>query len=255
MNHREADDKNIAELYQNQELTAEEELAFEEHLLSCHICRSRVQMLKEIREEIEFSEQQRFREVKNKPAEKDTPGKHRVYFLRIAAVIILIISISVLTTILVNERKANRAIPAAAENSSDKFPKTQIDSQLLPDIRNPEVAEGKIRGTEFLAINFKPDVFYEKLVEEDYRNPGLTILNPLSDTLTQLPVFKWEESEPETVILKIIDNREKIVFEGYLKNGTIPDISVRPGLYYWQLQGEKETLYTGKFTYIPFNGR
>lgn len=255
MNHRESEDKNIAELYLNRELTYGEELAFEEHMLSCRICRDRVHLLEETLQEIEIRQKKSFREAENRHTGKEIRAKHRIYYLRIAAAVILIMSISVLTYFIVSERKLTRQLPAASENLADTLLKTQEDRHPGPGIQNEGINEKVKNEPVLMAKNFVPDPFYERLVEEKYRNAGKIILDPLSDTLTRIPVFKWREPYPQTLILKILDNRAKEVFEDPLINGTVPAVSLKPGLYYWQLQDENETLYTGRFTYLPASGR
>lgn len=255
MNHKEAVSKNSAELYFKRELTPEEETAFEEHLLWCPECRDRVKMLEDTLEEIEIGQKLDFREGANKRTGKEFRAKQGIYYLRIAAGIILLLSITALAYFIVNERKLIRQLPAASDNSNDTLVKTREDRIPEPAKQDTDIYEKAKREPVHLAKNFVPDLFYERLVEEKYRNAGLIILEPLADTLTRIPVFKWRGAFPETLFLKILDNRAREVFEGSLDNGKLPPVSLNPGLYYWQLQDENETLYTGRFTYLPPSGR
>lgn len=257
MDHCEAEENNIAEKYLRQELTPEEELSFEKHLLVCGLCRDKIIKLEDIIETLEILQQKKFRNEKGQTLNHWVTYRKGFQYLKIAAVVLFIAGISGLVYMLFNEVWVKPKPALITENKNDTAKAVVVENLAVTDRQNDigKIAGNQIKVPEEQVRNFKPDIFYEKLVEENYRNTAITVLSPLNDTLRGIPAFKWEGQLPEILTLKIIDNREKTLYQQPVRNGSLPGIDLKPGLYYWQLMSENETLVTGKFVYIKSIGR
>lgn len=252
MNHKEASVKKIAELYFNQELTPEDELAFEEHLLTCSLCRDYVQMLEETKEAMITGQQRKFREpVYDKGIIHSMP-RRSLFTLRIAAGIILLIGIAGAGYLFFG-RKSIRGTRLANEIKSEKqlFEKYRNDSAAII-IKPGKTGQEMGHDTQVLVSeNFTPDPFYENLINSNFRNKAIKIIDPATDTVSKIPEFTWTENENDVLFLVIINNHEKKLFDKEIKNGEAPFLRIDPGLYYWQLQNHEENLFTGRFVYYP----
>jgi len=253
MEHGEAEENNTAERYLKQELTPEEEISFEEHLLVCSECRDKIIKLEDIIETLGISQQKEFKNEKGRILNIRAAYRKGFKYLKIAAVVLIFAGISGLLLILFNEVWVRPKPVLITKNINDTAKKVEVENTAVNDIGKIAGNKAELHGVN--GRNFEPDMFYEKLVEENYRNTTITILNPLKDTLTRVPAFEWEGQVPEILTLKIIDNRENTIYQKPLRNGSFPEIDIKPGLYYWQLMSEKETVATGKFIYLRSSGR
>ncbi|GEM_PF-7134553 len=257
MDHGEAEGNNIAEKYLKLELTPEEELSFEEHLLVCSECRDKIIKLKDIIETIGIRQQKKFRNEKGRILNPRAVYRKGFQYLKIAAVVLFVAGISGLVYMLFNEMRVKQEPQLITGENSDTAQKIRRDNVPVPDRQNDigKIAGNQTKVPDDHVRNFTPDMFYEKLVEENYRNTAITILSPLNDTLKGVVVFKWDGLVPEILTLKIVDNRENTIYQKPVKNGSMPVIDLKPGLYYWQLMSEKETMITRKFIYLKPSGQ
>ncbi len=256
MNHKQAEERNIAELYLAHRLPPDEELAFEEHLLTCKKCRKKIRKLEYAKEAVKLSNQELFRDSGQIQAKGDKKIRNFFSFYHIAAAIIVIVAFTAIVIIFSDKKMSPSVISTIPEKDYKSFtPGYQADSSDLITDSDSSLAGAKKEMSDYIVENFTPSSFYEKLVNENYRNTGLIIKDPVGDTLPHLPSFAWENSVYESLILVITNNHEKKIFTGIIKNGSTPDVSIGPGLYYWQLQDQKETLFTGRFIILPLNGR
>jgi hypothetical protein len=249
MNHKDAEDRKMAELYFNQELTPEEELEFEEHLIICEICRNNVLLLERVKEAMAELGKDEFRKGKK----GTVSGRHfnKRFFLRIAAVTILMTGLTGLFYLLSVRIGRHNTAPEVAKETDQTFPVTsQTDSLKVVLDKDTFSVSGRSDVKSLITEGFEPDPFYEKLIRQSYRNAGIKVLSPENDTLRNIPVFKWADSKMQSLDLKIINNREEVVYSGKINNGEHPDINIPSGLYYWQLQSNEETLFTGRFVLV-----
>jgi len=105
---------------------------------------------------------------------------------------------------------------------------------------------------KLIAANYKKNPKYESLIGTIYRAADINILTPdtsatyaVNDTI----VFSWEGDVDEELILKIVDNHEKPVYEIRLRDVHEYKWSNKPepGLYYWMLETEDDNLGYGRF--------
>jgi len=252
MDHREAVDWNIAELYLRQELSPEDEAAFEEHLLHCEECREDLNELEAVIESVERYHSNRFQNV----AEESSSFRRSLIsgkvFLRIAATILVVAGLAGITDLLIRGDRFSKHSPVAAERDAKKT----YDTALVPET-NEIAASHAVKDIPQLDSpgpndgNFTPDSFFESIINNNLRANDFSIVRPSNDTLTAVPVFEWNYREKELLVLVVYNNREQEIFKNPVANKTKPLLKPDPGLYYWQLQDEDEVLATGRFIYLP----
>jgi len=252
MDHREAADRNIAELYLRQELSPEDESAFEEHLLHCDKCREDLNELEAVIESVERYHSNRFQNV----AEESSSFRRSLIsgkvFLRIAATILVVAGLAGITDLLIRGDRFSKHSPVAAERDAKKT----YDTALVPET-NEIAASHAVKDIPQLDSpgpndgNFTPDSFFESIINNNLRANDFSIVRPSNDTLTAVPVFEWNYREKELLVLVVYNNREQEIFKNSVANKTKPLLELDPGLYYWQLQDEDEVLATGRFIYLP----
>lgn len=108
--------------------------------------------------------------------------------------------------------------------------------------------------------NFQPALAFEERMHTDMRTAPtrINVLTPLNNALKQGDLrFQWEPVMPENAAsapleLVILDNRRYPVYQVTVENGSFTlRESLPPGLYYWTLDSERETLYRGRFIVLP----
>ena len=252
MDHREAVDRNIAELYLRQELSPEDEAAFEEHLLHCEECREDLNKIEAVIESVERFHSNKFQNVTEESSSIMRSLISGKVFLRIAATILVVAGLAGITDFLIRGDRFSKHSPVAAERDDIKT----YDTVLVPEMN--EIAAGHTvkdipqpdsPGSN--AGNFTPDSFFESIINNNLRANDFRIVRPSNDTLTAVPVFEWNYMEKELLVLVVYNNREQEIFKNTVTNKTKPLLELDPGLYYWQLQDEDEVLATGRFIYLP----
>lgn len=100
-----------------------------------------------------------------------------------------------------------------------------------------------------IAENFTPSPNLEDLVGESYRAYSTEVLSPENGRNYNGAIdFRWESDYEGPLVLKILNNKEKVVGEFVvLENQLHFKENLPPGLYYWKLETEDELLYIGKF--------
>ncbi len=59
--------------------------------------------------------------------------------------------------------------------------------------------------------------------------------------------FKWKSDLNMDFVLVVLNNTGEILFEEPVSSPYLFKNELKPGLYYWQLETDLETFYTGKF--------
>lgn len=253
MDHKEVVDRNIIELYLRQELSSDDETAFEEHLLLCETCRNNLNVLELSIKGLESIQTNVFRG-------NQAVGKKRNFFIGLqsshlikAAASVAILAGIAMIFILVF-RKGPEKLPelAIVKYENDSASSVNLNDTLMTeDTGKFPVSAAQKNHSGVLAENFRPSPFYENLAGINMRNSGMVVISPVSDTVIRIPVFEWDDDVIDSLTLVIISNSEKLLYKKRIRNGSIPGFKVDPGLYYWQLQNEHETLFTGRFIYLP----
>jgi hypothetical protein len=106
------------------------------------------------------------------------------------------------------------------------------------------------------AENFIESPHLETLVGETFRSGAISIsfLSPeKGENFNNSVLFKWEitpegEALAEPLELLIMTNKEKESFRGKVREKEfVLQKKLQPGLYYWAMEYQGETLYLGKF--------
>lgn len=251
MDHKEAVERNISGLYMKQELSPEDEAAFEEHLLYCEECRKNLEMLEITVKAIERNQINRFRGLITGGLKVPGITNKGSFLLRMAAILLLLFGIAGAITILIRRDRTTKYSPDTAGMIIDSV----FDTVTI--IRTNKIVSAPTdRGKEdeyrvIYADNFIPSPFFENIVQNKMRDKGFRVISPVNDTLAALPVFKWADQELSGLILVVFNNREAEIYKGQIVNGSKAVLKINPGLYYWQLQDDHEVLVTGRFIYYP----
>jgi len=93
----------------------------------------------------------------------------------------------------------------------------------------------------------------ESMIDTRYRSSGIQIISPLNNTGYTAGsdiVFAWTPPVQGPLTLKIINNKNAVVYEYPLGvNGCefVLKQNLPPGLYYWKLENQDDLLHIGKF--------
>lgn len=122
MNHNEVTDRDVLEGYLKQELSNEEEAAFEEHLLHCKICSDNIKMLKMTINGIESIQLDKFRlKIDNSDKKSDFIHFLRKPAVRYAAAIVTLAVISGVFSIIFQKKYTNEETPVIGVLVSDSL--------------------------------------------------------------------------------------------------------------------------------------
>ncbi|HEX9652529.1 MAG TPA: zf-HC2 domain-containing protein [bacterium] len=112
------------------------------------------------------------------------------------------------------------------------------------------------RGEAIDPANFGPNPFFEDVMRQKYQSTGysVTVSSPrVGQNLSGDINFQWQsfsDGEPHSraLELKILDNRETVIFSELIQDTQFTfEKKLQPGLYYWTLEDHGEMLYLGKF--------
>jgi hypothetical protein len=240
MNHSEIENNNVIERYLMHKLSESEENAFEEHLLGCQQCRKKLEETEGVIENIRSIETEKIFGDRQKEIHKNASVPRNYFFLKIAAGLLLMIGIGSLYLFLHNQPGITKKIVT----DNDKTDTIKQESPSEKKINKPLHKENKNESTLILAENYNPDPFYENLTENVYRGGDFQIYSPVNDTLSGFPVFNWKYDNTDSLTLLVINNKRVRVFEKKIGKTYRLPIKLGPGLYYWQLQTDDETLVT-----------
>ncbi len=262
--HKEIKEKDIIERYLLNRLSEEEEMAFEEHLLYCSKCREEVGKLKRIIISIKQSEIEKVMASGEKKMNARVKTGKGILLLKIAAGIIVLVSIS-LVAYYFSGNKMNHF-----ENRKKQIVVTQFDSSnILTNKRErmvPEKPQDVVindSGTAdivpqqdetFLTQAFSQNQLFETAIENINRSGKLLVEIPKNTDRFNRNYkieFKWKSEPPMDFVLVVFTNTGKVVFEEAVSSPYKLNKTLKPGLYYWQLETDMEALYTGKFVVEP----
>lgn len=187
------------------------------------------------------------------------PGRKRdLYPLRIAAIFFV-------TAILLGTYffvlKDGSSFKEMLSNTRDTGKITQGEEKTaVPGEKNISTGEKQITGAEKNGQqttpvngvnNVNPNL--ESMIDTRYRSSGIQIISPLNNTDCTAGsdiVFAWTPPVQGPLTLKIINNKNAVVYEYPLgMNGCefVFKQNLSPGLYYWKLENQDDLLHIGKF--------
>ena len=172
------------------------------------------------------------------------------FFYKVAAILVLFIISSVLLYYFFLYDKGLK--PIKISNT------TQLKSKDTVTIKDSvkEIVKDNNQLNKQIALNqktaFEPSLNLESIVKANFRSKSITTLSPGNGKnfkLKQSIPFSFKSNGEQNSILKIIDNKENVIFsvplqsEFYTFQNNLPS-----GLYYWKLENSDELLTAGKFT-------
>ena len=231
------------------QLSKEETDKFEEHLLFCSECRANIQKTSKVIDNIYSASS----EIGiNKIKEASGISNNKTYFnfkflYKIAASVIILISIGACLYILFNKDQGKIYNEVSEIIPVDTLKANERDI-FKSDINEP-VHKQIIASLEYDSILFKESLFFEKIIKDVTRGSDIQIDSPEMGQKFKYNsevVFKWEGASGE-VFLTVFNNKDQLVFEQKAISPYIFPEKLEQGLYYWQLENEEYSLYTGKF--------
>ena len=140
--------------------------------------------------------------------------------------------------------KTNETIVETPKPSENKTPKANTPKQS--EIEIPEAKNNR----ELFAANFIPNEEYESILGNITRSAEFKVTGPINDVMFREGkkiLFKWENNIK--LNFTIFDNEEEVVFVKSINSDHLDfQNNLKPGVYYWKLETEKDLLHLGKFT-------
>ena len=244
--HKYIEENEILSKYLLHQLNKEETDKFEEHLLFCSKCREQAKDMGNVFDNL-YSELADF-DVDRGSEYFDNSGKKNylnIKFLhRIAASVIIIISIGVFLYLLNNKLEINNQESEAIINDTLIInKKDSIESNFSEPVANV------ITSLEYDSTLFTELLFFEKIIKDTERSEAIQVKLPKTGYIFSPDseiVFEWEGATT-AIFIAIFDNKGQLLFELNAKNPYVFTKKLKPGLYYWQLENEESSIYTGKF--------
>ena len=246
-NSLEFHDAGFYEKYVLGKLTEEEETSFEEHLLFCEHCRI----------QLENTEAFIAGSQKLNLSASENQGKTRKLAIRwsVAASIIVIAGLIIFFNrdIFSPDRMVDKTLIGKEDTSTvikNNIPKTNKTGQ------DSSVNAGPIND-QLYSEAFMLHPVYESAIENIVRSERLKVIRPVNShtySLNDSMIFEWKGTD-ENLNLVIFDNKGKLISEHSVTSPYILKKELTDGLYYFQLETEEESLYTGKFIVRNTNGK
>jgi len=172
-------------------------------------------------------------------------GFRGMFFLKIAAGLVLVTAISLLLMIVIKNISPQKPVISKQDTAGNIRKPDNITPQDNPGIQNPS-------DPVQLAAAFTPNPALAKLVSGQTRAPGFKMLSPRPDAAfnnAKELVFKWETDMVGPYLIRIMDNNGKLKFEKSVSDKTlnVKVITVN-GLYYWFISADDDLVSGGSFT-------
>jgi hypothetical protein len=221
-------------------LSEDDEDLFEEHLLFCDRCRQEIEVRESLAAGLDI-----ISDVSKSSMIRNKESRRGMYIrLGIAATLLFIVGYTLIKLFITqndSESPIKKEVTLEVPDSLTEQKKTVIitDSSTRPEISHAEM----------LAEAFTPLPMFENIINNQVRSAGIAIVSPVNSQSfkpNETVEFLWENAE-EQLMLVIFNNKGKLIFEEKIKTPYRLDASLQPGLYYWQLETEEESLRTFKF--------
>ncbi len=247
MDHNYIITNEIIDKYLLHQLQEGEESEFEEHILFCEECMETLEQRKAtigiIRNELPKEMNLRVSAISKK---NKKPKLQFNFFLKIAASIILIVSFTWFGIYLFNKNGEEIEAEIIEPDNKDSVIEEKKDSIIENKIIEKDIKEKKL-----LAVAYRTMPEFENYIKNPVRGEELKVLSPkLNSQLKQNKelTIKWESSVHDSLNFVVFDNKANVVFEKKIASIHKYLQKLKPGLYYWQLETDDESLFTSKFT-------
>lgn len=245
--HEYIEKSEILTKYLLHQLSKEETDRFEEHLLFCSECRENIQKTNKVFDNLYSASSEIDINEINKYSGSNKKTYFNIKFLyKIAASIIIFISIGTCLYIFFNKDQVeiyNQVSEIIPVDTSKAYESDTIEPDIEP------VHKQIIASLEYDSLLFKESLFFEKIIKDVTRGSDIQIDSPEMGQEfkynTEI-IFKWDGTSGE-IFLTVFDNNDQLVFEHKAISPYVFPEKLEQGLYYWQLENEEYSLYTGKF--------
>ena len=258
IDHTKITGEKLIEMYLMQQLTGEEETAFENHLLFCPECRIELQRQEKILAAIDQSFYRRTFGDMRSGTKKTTGTTHfiRIVFhnrmIRIAASVIILLGLSGLVYFLSVQKSERSMIADETEKNRDNR-EIIIPPDSLPftpeSSGETEKDQSDDQSIDRFAENFTPHPLYEQMADNLVRSGNLSMIEPadsVSINSGERITFAWQSGHVEEFELNVLMNTGEILYKIKVKSPfEFRDFNT-PGLYYWKLDTREETVAAGK---------
>jgi len=254
--HEYINDNNLIEDYLLGVLPEEVEAAFEEHLLTCEICRTRLLQTEKVLDGLKQTAGE-FQYKKIPEAGKITNTSISI-FLRIAAIVLFVALIPGLYIYIKNSSRISagkvadrneiiQTEPLSVADSTEEISerKTEINTITPKQENNYEFS----KDTLLKYIAYEPFPVLENAIGEMVRGATVSVKTPaVSDVYRKNDtiIFNWIIPDRPSVWFVLKNNRGTTL----VNENAFPPVRKhlnRAGLYYWQLIIDNDVIYTGKF--------
>lgn len=226
------------ENYIHGKLTKEQEDLFEEHLLTCAYCQ----------EELETTERIVLESKRYFPKSERTAQQKKIvpkYLLGIVASIVIVLSVSIY---FVTKNSNNKIVQKPV--IADTIPKVpESEEEIIAETAQPEEKNDAQQAYNHSAkYNVLPE--FENAIKNITRSETINVLSPITSAIYHpgdTIIFNWK-SDTENLFLVLFSNQGDILFEQLVKVPFRFTKSLDKGLYYWQIEDDNDSYYTGKFT-------
>ncbi len=136
--------------------------------------------------------------------------------------------------------------PATQEEQNEPEFQSEIKSISQKGSKNDSALK-KIQNTQ--KPNFKINPNLEFMVNSQFRNETIKVNSPVNKaTFRGKILFAWESFSPSSIQLKILNNKNDIIYQYTLNQSEfVLKEKLSPGVYYWKLESHTDLLYVGKF--------
>ena len=177
--------------------------------------------------------------------QKKQPGTSSFAF-RIAAMFIIAVLFLGIYFIIFKKNSINNKTSMNTKNEIRLEQKNFTEKGSEEETEHDSKSRTKLESRE---SNFKSNQNLEYMIGSQSRSRDINVISPKNYTDVEGKIFfRWESFEKKILQLKILNNKNRILFEFSVDgNSFIFKENLNPGLYYWKLEDQKELLYVGKF--------
>ena len=248
MDCKKTDRDELIDRYIRNELSDQEALIFEEHLLSCAVCRNELTEREEIINAIQkYSAGETFRAGGHKE-DRSKKSLFIYWYVAAAAGVAFVVGLFLLP----NRDTPSGSPPIAFEEiQRDTTKSPQPDEDDVPGVPEKSKEEVIVIPAKELAYleEYQVYPFYENQIGIHIRSGNLTVESP-ADSLDCIPgssvEVRFRGVENDSLFLAILNNSGELLLENKIASPYILCMRFPDGLYYWQLTDDEETLHTGK---------
>jgi hypothetical protein len=227
------------------------------HVENCPLCKDKILDLFLHTERIRHSEiKDAIKHAFHPSIIKQTQHTRPAVIKQIAASIFLLaffvtVYFTVIKTNLLNETPGIRPLSIKREVQIKKTDKSSLSSSetSAPGKNRKNTGLIKRKPVNNQNLDFKINSNLELMINSQTRDETIKVISPGNKAICHGRIlFSWETFGIKPVQLKILDNKNEIIFK-YSIQGNSFDFNEKlpPGLYYWKLENKNDLLYVGKF--------